>query len=581
MLRGPLPSLAALLFLWLVAVAAAGPHGNFPLSDDWVYAHLVRSLCEGRGFDLLPWTGASSVVQALYGAAACVLGGGFSHEALRWTTLAMSAAGIAAFQLLLLELGANVTLATAGAAVLAFSPLWFNLSFTFMTDVPFASLSIVASWLYVRAFGRGRAGDFLLAGAVAAAGFLVRQHAIVIAVAAAGAALLPLLARRGSAASVSAGRDPASERRASANARRASNVMNAAAALAFPIAALAAYALWAAMASEVPLAMRNKVGEALAASALSMAGAGFRGLATLGFLFLPWAIAAPPRERHTRVVFGATFAALAIVAAGLYAREGDTMFYLINVLGDFTVGALTTRDVLFLGRPLAPQGGALFHLALTLASLASAAVLIAHLASLVTRPARDEHSAVLANNGQAAIFCVLALVLSGLLTLIQARYYFDRYVIVLLPLAIASVTALAPRFRFGPGALAAWAVLALYGVAGTHDYMAWNRARWSLLEAAEARGATARQIDGGFEYNATRLAAELRTAPSDEQARSGQPASVKSWWWVVDDEWIVAFGPLDGYSEADSREFRRWLPPRTERVLLLHREPAPAGAAKR
>jgi hypothetical protein len=547
--RRPLPSLTVVFLLWCAAVALAGPHGDFPLSDDWAYAHVVRSLCEGRGFDPLPWTGASAVVQVLYGSAACRLGGEFSHEVLRWTTLAVSALGIGAFHLLLLELGTGVRVATAGAAVLALSPLWFNQSFTFMTDVPFASLALVASWLYVRAFRTGAVTGFLLAGAVCAAAFFVRQNAFVIAVAATFAALWPSPRGR---------RDPAS-----------SNIAPAVAAITLPLMALAVYGAWLAIADQVPLAVRNKTAEALSASPLAMANVAFRSLATLGFLFVPWAIATRPQGRASLGVFAATLAALGAVAAFLYVREGDTMFYLTNVLGDFTVGAVTTRDVLFLGRALTPRGGALMHGVLTLASLASAAVLVTHLASLARSPSGASSTQ---SPPKAALFCGLALVLSGLLTLVQAHYYFDRYVLVLLPLAVATAAAVASRVRFGAGALAAWAALALYGVAGTHDYMAWNRARWSLLEAAEARGVVARQIDGGVEYNAERLAAELRTAPTDAEARNGQPASAKSWWWVVDDEWIVAFGALDGYSEADSREFERWLPPRRERVLLLHRE---------
>jgi hypothetical protein len=563
--RRPLPSLAAVFLLWCAAVWLAGPHGDFPLSDDWAYAHVARSLCEGRGFDPLPWTGASAVVQVLYGAAACRIGGGFSHEILRWTTLVVSAAGIGAFQLLLLELGAGLRMATAGAAVLALSPLWFNQSFTFMTDVPFASVAIVASWLYVRAFRSGAMTGFLLAGAVAAAAFFVRQNAIVIPVAAAIAALWP------------------SRRAGDGRGLASSSPPRAVAALAFPLMALAVYGAWLAIGEQVPLAVRNKTAEALSTSPVAMAGVAFRSLATLGFLFLPWAVATRPRDRASLGVFATALAVLGAAAAFLYVREGDTMFYLTNVLGDFTVGALTTRDVLFLGRPLAPEGGALFRGVLTLASLASAAVLVTHLVPLARWPATGDslapspaHTGSREAAPKAALFCALALVLSGLLTLVQARYYFDRYVLVLVPLAIATATALAPRVRVGAGAVVAWAALALYGVAGTHDYMAWNRARWSLLEAAESRGTSARQIDGGVEYNAVRLAAELRTAPTDAEARSGQPASTRSWWWVVDDEWIVAFGALEGYSEADSREFERWLPPRKERIRMLHRETPPS-----
>ena len=75
----------------------------------------------------------------------------------------------------------------------------------------------------------------------------------------------------------------------------------------------------------------------------------------------------------------------------------------------------------------------------------------------------------------------------------------------------------------------------------------------------------------------------LQTAPSDAEARRGQAESKKSWWWVVDDEWIVAFGELDGYAAAKSRTYSRWLPWREDSVLGLRRissQGAAQGAAQ-
>ena len=605
------PALPGVLIAWGVAVALVGVGGEFPLSDDWAYAHVVRSLCEGRGFDFLPWTGASLVLQALYGAAACKLAG-FSHETLRATTLVLSVLGIASFHALLRQLGASVRTATAGSVVLAFSPLWFSLSFTFMTDVPFAALAITAAWLYVRAFGRRSRSGLLLAGTVAAASFLVRQHALSIAVAAAAAALWPSPDTSRSRAQHSPSGD-ARSRHDHAPLAWSARLLDAAAALALPLVTAAAYTLWVATGTDVPLAVHNKLGEAVTTSPLAMAGAAFRGLSTLGFLFLPWALTMRLDARGERRVFAGVLAALAAVAAFLFVREGASMFYLTNVLDDFSVGAVTTRDALFLAQPAGPGAGAFFHAVLTALSLASAAALVARLATALPA-ARTRESGMLESttvvvtsaaqaagtrrvssiavgraslavigatrDARPALFCMLALLLSALGTLVQAHYYFDRYLLVLLPLAIASVVAVSPPPRLAWGLVAALAAMSFYSIAGTHDYMQWNRARWSLLTELEASGVTPRQIDGGVEYNAARLAALLRTAPTDAQARSGQPASAKSWWWVVDDEWIVAFREIDGYAPTDSRRYSRWLPPGEGRVLTLRRRsstPAPAN----
>ncbi len=578
--RPSLLLLAVVLSAWLAAVSVVGVDGDFPLSDDWAYAHVVRSLCEGRGFDFLPWTGASLVAQAVYGAASCRIAG-FSHETLRLTTLAMSAVGIAALYAMLLELGARRRSAAFGAMVAAMSPLWFNLSFTFMTDVPFTALALVASWLYVRALASGSRAGLLAAGGAAALAFLVRQHALSIAVAAAVATMVP------------AAFDGSRSRAAGLRSR----LGDALAALAMPLLVAVAYAAWVATSPDVPLAVHNKLGDAAAVSAPAMAGAAFRALATLGFLFAPCALALRGRQKYERRATATVIATLTAVALYLYGREGDAMFYLTNVLDTFSVGALTTRDALFLAVPREAAPAPALLLALTAVAIASAGVLVARLATALPNVLGRRHERLRASlvaaaasletfaateagwssdggrRASVALFCVLALVLSGIGTLVQAHYYFDRYLLPLLPLAIAAVVAVSPGLRPRPAALVGLAMMSAYSVAGTHDYLAWNRARWELLGQLEARGVSAREIDGGVEYNASRLAAELRTAPTDAEARRGQPAAAKSWWWVVDDRWIIAFSPLDGYRVADSRPYPRWLPPTAEgRVLLLERE---------
>lgn len=544
--RGGSFLLLAVVALWITAVCAVGIGGEFPLSDDWAYAHVVRSLVAGRGFDLLPWTGASLVFQAAYGAVVTAVAG-FSYETLRLSTLAVSLAGILATFGLVREAGGSARVAATGAAAVAFSPLWFNLSFTFMTDVPFAALATVSAWLYARALARGSRSSLAVAGAVCAAAFLVRQHAVWIALAAAIAAMLPLRAQDSPSPAA-----PLRER-----------LVDAAAALSAPLAVAIVYAAWALTSPVAPLALHNKIGEAAGVSMLAIGNAAFRGLATLGFFVLPWtAIPAAPRAR---TLLATLLVLLSAAALFLYLREGATMFYLSNMLGFSWIGPWTTRDVQFLGHAAASNPGLAARALLTFASLVSAASLVARLA--VPEPGAPVSDP---DRRRPAMFCVLALAISAVGSLTQSHYFFDRYLIVLVPLAVAALAGFAPP-RAGGVTLGALAALALYAVAGTHDYMEWNRARWNLLEGLEARGVSARSIDGGMEYNGERLAAELGTSPSDAEARRGQPESRRSWWWVVDDRWVISKGPLDGYREADARTFARWLPPGDGRVLLLER----------
>jgi hypothetical protein len=142
--------------------------------------------------------------------------------------------------------------------------------------------------------------------------------------------------------------------------------------------------------------------------------------------------------------------------------------------------------------------------------------------------------------------------------------YFDRYLLFVLPFVLALAALAEPgaagRIARTGGLLALCAALVL-GVMATHDYFAWNRARWDAIHAAEALGATPASLDGGFEYNGFyRFGLAPRTPRAD-----------RSWWWVDDDRFVVAFSAVRGYSERARFPVERWLPRTPPAVLLLER----------
>ena len=53
----------------------------------------------------------------------------------------------------------------------------------------------------------------------------------------------------------------------------------------------------------------------------------------------------------------------------------------------------------------------------------------------------------------------------------------------------------------------------------------------------------------------------------------------KSWWWVERDDFMVAFGPVPGFTEMTRYHFRRWLPPGQGNILILQRTQASFTAA--
>jgi len=103
--------------------------------------------------------------------------------------------------------------------------------------------------------------------------------------------------------------------------------------------------------------------------------------------------------------------------------------------------------------------------------------------------------------------------------------------------------------------------MATFSVGGTHDYFAWNRARWAALHTVMDQGVPPTQIDGGFEFNAWH-----HTGP-----RGPYEPYTKSWWFVAEDIYAISFGPFDNYLAEDVFPFQRYLPPGLDTIFLLRR----------
>ena len=137
--------------------------------------------------------------------------------------------------------------------------------------------------------------------------------------------------------------------------------------------------------------------------------------------------------------------------------------------------------------------------------------------------------------------------------------YIDRYLLFALPFLFAlwartwfhsepEPQRLSGRMRRAGAVI--WIIAALrISAAATRDYFSWNRARWDAIHAAERLGATPDTLDGGFEYNGYRRFEE----------KPQLHVLGKSWWWVEDDRYVVAFSPLPGYEEIETVRVPHWL----------------------
>jgi len=154
--------LLGLALLWGALVFVVGFSGDFPLNDDWVYAWSVEQFIDGRGLQLLPYTGPLVYFQVLLGAAIVKIFG-FSFIVLRLITLVFGLVALWSLYWLLRQRHVNPIDSFLITLVLALNPWMFNLSFTFMTDVPFLALFLLACALFVRSYKKRSVGVMILA----------------------------------------------------------------------------------------------------------------------------------------------------------------------------------------------------------------------------------------------------------------------------------------------------------------------------------------------------------------------------------------------------------------------------------
>jgi len=177
--------IAGSCILLILLVALINPLKETAFLDDWANADTVRHLLQTGEYRLNDWLAPNMLFQAYWGALFSKIFG-YSFATLRISTLALSALGVVGFYFLAREHGFETNHAALLTLIFLSSPLWFGLSFTFLTDVPFIALMIVATWLYTRSIRLRSLGGMIAASVAASAAILTRQFGIMLLVGLAG-----------------------------------------------------------------------------------------------------------------------------------------------------------------------------------------------------------------------------------------------------------------------------------------------------------------------------------------------------------------------------------------------------------
>jgi hypothetical protein len=468
---------ATALFIGMVALV--GPWSDFPVNDDWQYAHLAKAFAEWGTFHADVPIAPTAVGQSLL-AWPVIQIFGFSHVALRVLTIALSI-------LILFELDYLLSIASVRRGVrfvalstLVVNPLFLHLSLSFMTENYGYCVALLAACVWYWGQRRNSRWTGVAAAGLSGCAFWIRQFSALV---------FPALLL---AEYVASGKRPRNLRHFVAERGIAISVW---------VIVVLAYFPWARATGNY----RSQFAEPLARV---LSPAPFIFFVELGvyvfyltFFFAAFLFGYARRERS---VWAWLIPALLVLTAGVAGLYGDhsgspranlrSVFpFLHNVFTYYGVGPVTITDFYRNHAPTGPSVSLTPWMALELVAI----VLSAAWAAFAWR--------VRATRNEIGLFGIFFAVISFAAVVLSFQFaIFDRYHY---PGLLGFTLALGVFFpvenwRRLRGAAVVWlGALGIFSALSLHDYFRWQEARASLLMRAHQRGIRLTQIDAGYEPN--------------------------------------------------------------------------------
>lgn len=538
--------IAILLLVQLVLLGIVFPVGNFPLNDDWAYAHSVLWLLDEHRLRLSNWIAMNLVPQTLLGAAAAKLFG-FSFTGLRamtqWVAMLTSLAAFSFFR----ASGLGRRAALVATLILVVTPWWQVLANSYMTDLYGLLFGLLAATYFLRHLAEPRPMFLLLAVLFTVVGVLQRQVVLVIPL----AFMVAWYARL--------------------TIWRAGSVIQGVMPLVIAFAAEVAYQAYLEGGPGIPAAQQLIHGrlfpmlmgiltlktDLLLWFFLNLAGL----LGYLGLVVTPWVSWLGGSIRAVGLLRWLVIGGLCLFGIGLVLgwvppyRENHVIDR--AGIGPFTVHGGFDRVAAGLDRSTG-----IFWL--SMAFVASVGI-----TAMLAAAFRTPRFLVGEFRERAGSSLFHACVVVAYLVPFAVTDYIDRYVLFALPFVLVWMHSVFLADAVAPGRPARAVTVVLLGCSGlmsavaTHDYFAWNRARWDAIAFATRQlGANPRSLDGGFEYNGFFNFERMRLSGSGPG---------KSPWWVEDDRYQVAFSGRAGYQVVKIFPVDAWLSRTPARVLLIRR----------
>ena len=529
-----------LFFILILSLAflfwTVGAFTDFPLNDDWVHALSVKRLIETGRFELIDYCGSTILFQVFWGALFCVFG--FSFTALRVSTLVLAAIGLFVLYRMLFEKSKNKVLSVFVIFMIATSPMFFTLAGTFMTDIPFLSLTIISLFFYHRAISRQQMKWVFVACLFSVLATMVRQIGLVLPF----CFIVPFAVQRNSSYRL-----------------LLSSVMS----FLLVFFSLKLFLFFLGQKGMLPSAfsggdvvLRNLLSDRVWQVAVHRLGYIFF---YLGLFTLPISILAINIDIKKNNVIAI---ALSILSLSLIVNVFDEL-PAGNVLNDFYIGPTTLTDVFILG---------VNNIHYTLSEKILFAIKSISIIGIVMFWfCLVEGFKVLYKKGDSCLqsfnlgvimYCIIYVAF-----LLVANSFFERY---LLPVLMSAFMLLniTSRPKIGWG----WRLVSsvvfcggflCYTIFGFHDYLALNKARWAATDwLLNTKKVAANKIDGGYEFNGWHNYSE-----------NIQNYDGSSWWWAKDVDYIITQGKLPGTTVVKKIPFYCWIDRDMSFIHVLKKKP--------
>ena len=165
--------------LFILITILVNPWGNFPLNDDWTHTWAIAHYLETNNFIYPSWLSSHLHLPIIYGIVLSKIFG-FSFTLLRFSNIFFSFLTLIIFFQICQEFKIKKVLSFFLTLVLFFNPLFFNLTYTFMGDIPALFFLLLAIYFFLLGFRKNN-DKFILGGSLLAVlGFFIRQTNILL-----------------------------------------------------------------------------------------------------------------------------------------------------------------------------------------------------------------------------------------------------------------------------------------------------------------------------------------------------------------------------------------------------------------